>query len=322
MSSKTKKITLVLGAGSSTSVGYPVGAGLRTKIFQLATQERQPFAIQAGLYTNDAQLHQFVSAFRKSQMLSVDAFLARRSEYAEIGKMAIATLLLEIEDEQHLLDVDHKNHWYRYFYNKFASESWSSLDFSDITIVTFNYDRSLEKYLHVSIKESYGKTDLEAAEKLETLKVIHVYGSLGSPIAGKADYLAYGGEISEDKVKIAANTIKVIPEGRDDDETLECARKMLANADCIAFMGFGFDETNVARLRPLETCQKKIRQEGAFYKNRKIIATCKGFTPAESMKAFRLIGQDTEGFHPDYSHPPGFHADDCLTMLRETLFLD
>ena len=322
MSSKVKKITLVLGAGASYAVGYPVGTGLRNKICELATPAREYIALPAGLLSFEGGiLHNFVNAFRKSQMFSIDAFLARRPEYVNIGKMAIATILLEIENENHLLTTDHTDHWYRYFYNKFASESWDHLDFSNISIITFNYDRSLEKFLHSSIKESYGKSDAEAAEKLDTLKIIHVYGSLGSPITGKPDYLSYGGEVSDDKVKIAANSLRVIPEGRDDDKALEIAREMLSNADRIAFLGFGFDETNVARLHPEQTC-KKIMKDSTFIKNRQIFATCKGLTAAESMKAFKLLGQDLVEYHAPTMDPPGFHSSNCLKMLRETLLLD
>ncbi len=259
-------------------MGYPVGSGLRSKILNLGIIDRQAFAIQAGLYYEDGLLHRFVDSFRRSQMLSIDAFLARRPEFSEIGKRCIAALLLEIEDEHRLVNTENRDHWYRYFFNKFAAESWEYLSFSDISIATFNYDRSLEKFLHESIKESYGKSDAEAAEKLSTLKIVHIYGSLGSPVPGDKNLLPYGGAITERKVKTAANSLRVIPEGRDDDDALTTARKMLSEADRIAFMGFGFDETNVARLHAQETCRRKQKHPDLLFKNRQIVATCMGFT--------------------------------------------
>lgn len=300
-------------------MGFPVGSGLRTSILDLANIVRQPFAITAGLYQEENLLLRFVDAFRRSQMFSIDAFLARRPEFSDIGKKSIAALLLEIEDEQRLISTEHRDHWYRYFYNKFSAEAWEHLDFSNVSIATFNYDRSLEKFLHEAIKESYGKSDAEAAEKLESLRIVHIYGSLGSPIPGTENYLPYGGAVSREKVTTAANSLRVIPEGRDDDESLNKARTMLADADRIAFLGFGFDETNVVRLHAERTCKRNVVRPDARA-IRQIVATCMGFTPAEAMKAFRLIGQDTDGYHPAF--PQGFHPTNCLDMLRETLILD
>lgn len=322
MSSRPQKITLLLGAGASHSMGYPVGEGLRRKILDLGIVDRQPFAIPAGLYQEEGLLNRLLDSFRRSQMASIDAFLARRPEFSEIGKRAIAAILLEIEDENKLINAENRDHWYRYFFNKFASESWEHLSFANISVVTFNYDRSFEKFLHVAIKESYGKNDAEAAEKLKTLKVVHVYGSLGSPVPGDKDYLPYGGAVTAQKVKIAADSLRVIPEGRDDDDALTAARAMLIEADRIAFMGFGFDETNVARLHAQETCKRKQKHPDLIIKNRKIVATCMGFTSAESMKAFRLIGQELDSYHIPSSDPPGFYSSNCLDFLRETLILD
>lgn len=322
MSSRSKKITLVLGAGASHAMGYPLGSSLRSKILELGIPGRQVFAIPAGLYFEDGLLLRFIDAFRRSQMTSIDAFLARRLEFLEIGKRSIAALLLEVEDEQRLINIEHQDHWYRYFFNRFAAENWEHLDFSNISIVTFNYDRSLEKFLHESIRESYGKSDVDAAAKLRTLKIIHIYGSLGSPISGDADYLPYGGAVTAEKVQAAASLLRVIPEGRDDDDTLNVARGMLSEADCIAFMGFGFDETNVARLHAKQTCRRKQPHPDFAYKDRQIVATCMGFTSAESTKAFHLIGQQVEGYHAPSTDPPGFHSIRCLDLLRETLILD
>lgn len=322
MSSRPKKITLVLGAGASHAMGYPVGSGLRSKLLELGNIDRQPFAIPAGLYNEEGLLGKFVDSFRRSQMASIDAFLARRPEYSDIGKRSIAALLLEIEDEHKLINTENRDHWYRYFFNKFAAESWERLSFENISIVTFNYDRSLEKFLHESIKESYGKSDVESASKLKALRIVHVYGSLGSPVPSDPAYLPYGGAVTGQKVKIAANSLRVIPEGRDDDSALSTSRVMLSEADRIAFMGFGFDETNVGRLHAQETCKRKQKHPDLIFNNREVVATCLGFTNAESLKAFRLIGQELEGPHIPYSDPPGFYPSNCLDLLRETLILD
>jgi hypothetical protein len=51
--------------------------------------DRQSYAIPAGLYSEDNLLQKFVNSFKQSQMFSIDAFLARRPEFSEIGKRSV-----------------------------------------------------------------------------------------------------------------------------------------------------------------------------------------------------------------------------------------
>jgi hypothetical protein len=88
MSSRPKNITLVLGAGASDAMGYPVSSDLRNKL-SLSMVDRQSYAIPAGLYSEDNLLQKFVNSFKQSQMFSIDAFLARRPEFSEIGKRSV-----------------------------------------------------------------------------------------------------------------------------------------------------------------------------------------------------------------------------------------
>jgi hypothetical protein len=99
---KTMTKTLVLGAGSSTLMGYPTGGELRAEIIGLIAPEKLELTIAAGLKKHGDELYGFVDAFARSQMYSIDAFLARRPEYVDIGKRAIATCLLFRESEPRL----------------------------------------------------------------------------------------------------------------------------------------------------------------------------------------------------------------------------
>ena len=62
--------------------------------------------------------------------------------YSEVGKRAIASILLSKESQSLLMNCDHSDHWYFYFFNKVSSDSWEDFDLSNISIITFNYDRS------------------------------------------------------------------------------------------------------------------------------------------------------------------------------------
>lgn len=126
-----KDTALVLGAGASFAYGYPLGSGLRGEILSLLGHELRDLTKNSGLTDSRSwpipesdPLRTFIEAFRNSQMYSVDAFLARRPEFSDIGKKAIAALLIAKESRHRLLGNDSEDHWYQYLFNQIASESW------------------------------------------------------------------------------------------------------------------------------------------------------------------------------------------------------
>lgn len=125
-----KTIALVLGAGASAWLEFPLGSTLRSRILDLVDHERFSFAVNSGLYSfGEHELKIFINEFKKSQMNSIDSFLARRREYTEIGKAAIAAILLEAESQNDLFSHESKDNWYRYLLNRLSSETWDELDF-------------------------------------------------------------------------------------------------------------------------------------------------------------------------------------------------
>ncbi len=304
--------TLVLGAGSSIALGYPTGEALRRELLRLVDTDLLGLSIEAQLRAPDqASLQEFVDGFRQSQMYSIDAFLARRPEFTEIGKRAIAALLLRCEQNSSLDRWQHEDGWLQYLWNRFASASWEELDFSRLRIVTFNYDRSLEHYLLQAISHSHGKALEDALEKLSGLQIVHVYGSLGGALPGHPNYLDYG--IGHRAAPQAALSLQVIPEGRDDSAVLNTAREHLLWADRIGFLGFGFDETNMRRLDTTVTCERFI-QRADGQSHRPVHATGLGMTKAEREEAMRRLGTTSPV-------SPKFHYSNCLTMLRESALL-
>jgi hypothetical protein len=319
------KVTLVLGAGSSLPFKYPVGDELRSKIIGLRYSDKYETAIRAGL-PGDSLFDSFIDEFRKSQMTSIDAFLARRKEFSDIGKKAIATVLIDCEDLELLWGSEDKDLWQRYLHGRMAAERWDDLNFSNLSIVTFNYDRSLEHYLFYALKSAYGKTEEEVAEKLKGLAIVHVYGSLGPVIPTDAGYLPYGSGVNREAVENAANYLRVIPEGREDDPCLIEARQLLNDAEVICFLGFGFDETNLRRLNAEITCRPNLRQikKNGVLRERIVVATCIGMTAAEAVSAgFNLGWNDRHTGHVGkIGHPDNFFNCGCLDLLRRTLILD
>lgn len=321
-----KTTVLVLGAGASVAVGYPVGAELRDRLLRLPEHEFRTEVKAAGLLDVENELYSFLDAFGHSQMNSIDAFLARRPEFTQIGKRAIALVLLRCESSDSLFRSKHPDHWYRYLFNALAAESWDALDFSNLQIITFNYDRSLEQYLLVALTSAYGRGHAEVIPKLRSLSIIHIYGTLGAPLPDQSGYLPYNGGVTQRSVVAAAEMIKVIPEGRTDDDVVAMARAQLVAASKIAFLGFGFDLTNLNRLDSEETCRSHITRANGSIVRRRVVASCLGMTHAELMRAIDLTaGNDgTAQAVTNGMRLPGdgaFIMSDCLTVLRSTLIL-
>ncbi|MFZ3018680.1 MAG: hypothetical protein WA056_09520 [Gallionella sp.] len=258
----TVPTTLVLGAGASKPYGFPSGHELRQLLCSPAALNGM---YQCGFDQRD--LEAFSSAFLKSGMPSIDAFLARRGKhkvgsltdatYADIGKAAIAYRLIQCERPEsiHVLPDDH---WYQYLWS-FISDSLDSFGENKLHIITFNYDRSLEYYLLTSLQHSFGITAQEAAEYLQKIPILHVYGQLATlpelPLQGY-ETRRYHPDVSIPAyIEVAARGIRVIDESRDDDEVFEKAYSYLRDAERICFLGFGFDPTNVRRLRIDELVQ-------------------------------------------------------------------
>ncbi|MDD2700348.1 MAG: hypothetical protein PHH36_03830 [Sideroxydans sp.] len=251
----TVPTTLVLGAGASKPYGFPSGAELRTF---LADHVNLKGMYQYGFDQRDIKV--FADTFRNSGMSSIDTFLARRGghkvgqltthTYSDIGKAAIAYCLIQREFPGGLFATNQEDHWYQYLWSLIA-DSLESFGANKLSIITFNYDRSLEQYLLTALQNSFGLSAEEAASHLRKIPILHVYGQIGLMPELAPDSLGgryYSPELSAAHIKVAADNLRVIDESRDDDVVFEKAYSYLQDAKRICFLGFGFDETNMKRL--------------------------------------------------------------------------
>jgi hypothetical protein len=302
------RTTLVLGAGSSCGYGFPVGRGLREKILRL-DPANESVCIELGV--KGKQLRSFIEEFRYSQSDSIDDFLAHRDEFASAGKAAIAKILLHCERGDALFQHDQVDPWYQLLlWTLRAGHSWKDFDPSWLSVVTFNYDRSLEYFLYRSLRSHYGEPKDAIAERLSQLKIFHVYGSLGVPWPGLG-HIPYAPEDAQmaQFIPQAAAGLKVIPEGRDNDPSLDPIKQCLREAERICLLGFAFDQTN---LRRIGAPQAFLTEQGNV---KKLAATCYDLTPAEKERAYkRVTGHD--------NYPGSFQGCRCSELLRNTLILD
>lgn len=301
----TETTTLILGAGASNPYGFPTGHELR----QLLCDPNSIIGVQKG-FPGDA-VKTFSAAFLQSGMSSIDAFLARRGDhkvgrhgatFSEVGKDAIAYCLIQRERAESLHAFP-EDHWYQYLWS-FLADSLDSFGDNKLRIITFNYDRSLEYYLLTSLQHSFGITSHEAAQHLKKIPILHAYGQLAVlpelAVEGQESRY-YRPDVSDPAyIAAAARGIRVIDESRDDDEVFDQAFSYLKESRKICFLGFGFDETNMRRLRVAELMnyfQRERRNDLPV-----IFATTSGKEEAERRKIIYRLSPEKLGpeFNPAY----------------------
>ena len=210
--------------------------------------------------------------------------------------------------------------WYQYLFNKMAA---TPEDFAEnkLTIVTFNYDRSLEFYFERVLRNSFGLGADEARDLRKSVPIIHVHGQLGDLDANSDNHRAYGPDRDAASVFKASQSISIVHEEAP-SERIVAATQALEQAQIICFLGFGFHATNVRRLG------YQIFREGG---NQQVYASTYGLGSNEWFEARRLCAKYFENArrggdqHVQFGHPKTGTAEsnfDCLAYLRNTPVLN
>ncbi len=251
-----KNTVLVLGAGASHPFGFPIGK----ELVKIIIQDLDPGYPLHQVLTDHGFLKRAISNFRKAllgaQPASIDAFLEHRLDFEKIGKEAIAGSLLPFERWSRFdkLLSNGDNNWYRYLFSR-LNTSFETFGNNNLSVITFNYDRSFEHYLFTVLKNTYKKTDEECAEKMKSIPIVHLHGSLGkldwqdSPLS-LVRYEAWTD--SENRglaVKRGGENIIIVHEANKKTDEFKKAHELLSQADCVYFLGFGFNKDNVERLK-------------------------------------------------------------------------
>jgi len=244
----TTPSVLVLGAGASAWAGFPVGVNLRTDILAALISSDNRFQrslLEVGF--TQTLIEEFHESFRQSGQTSVDAFLEHRDDLREVGKAAIAYQLIGHETPGRLFDRDMD--WYAHLYKRMNC-AFQDFGKNDLSIVTFNYDRSIEHFLFTALKNTHRKDDREVAERLAEIPIIHVHGRLGRlPWQGPGGR-TYAPSPTPNDIRIAAAGIRIVHDQVSQDEAFSQARDLMKKAQRVVFLGFGYDEINVSRLIP------------------------------------------------------------------------
>lgn len=165
----------------------------------------------------------------------------------DIGKMTIATYLIQREIDERLREIE--DNWYMYIFDRLKS-SFDHFDRNNIGFITFNYDRSLEQFFFEALKSRFKKSDTECSQKLANIPIIHLYGQLGLLPWQDGDGFQYTPKLLITRIRNAMANLKLINDERHMKESEEFSEavEMIKWAEHIYFLGFSFDETNLKRL--------------------------------------------------------------------------
>jgi len=183
---------------------------------------------------------------KKNQTGSIDDFLNNpicKEKYLQLGKFVVGFHIMGYEGAgfKHYVNTDT---WLYHFASKLELIIDNGKNIKDLNIVTFNYDRLIEDYLHFYFKQR-NKWN-QVLENLLTNQIIHVYGSLGNLPWQNNGVIDFGmpNNLPENMVKVMKN-FRLISEERYSEKRNKDIKSWINNADKIYFLGFGFLTENM-----------------------------------------------------------------------------
>ncbi|HEV7283175.1 MAG TPA: SIR2 family protein [Pirellulaceae bacterium] len=203
-------------------------------------------------------LHEFHDDLAFDNWRSPDQFLGKRPEYADVGKFLILSLLKQYENPS-LIASDAG--WYEHLRDALDVATIEELQALQLSVVTFNYDRSLDFFLHKYVKHRFRLTADEAWEAVQrAIPIVHVHGTLGPyPSNEYRDNTAL--------LSLAdARAIKIVSEVDENSDEFQIATRLLNGAERVVVFGFGFGTDNVRRLKYF----RQITEESAFVEDRDV----------------------------------------------------
>jgi hypothetical protein len=186
-------------------------------------------------YYQPFSIDELLDSIEKEKInIRVNNAASSKEELIKAGKELIAYFLLKAENEKVFEDFE-SICWYRHLRNMIitsgANDEEIKKNLENLTIISFNYDRSLEYFLQTRLGEFY--KDIKP-------RIVYPYGYLAEE-HGTEDY----GKITEKdlfkKAQEMAKELKTIGEAIGNEEGIKEAIK---EAEKIYFLGFGFHEQN------------------------------------------------------------------------------
>ena len=314
----TQRTVLILGAGASYPYGFPLATGLYQNVVHIISKrdpEQPARRILRELNFSDDDIDDFVRDLKHAEAASVDTFLQGRPEYLEIGKRALAALLLPQEQEARLFTPENSDdHWYRYLWGLLAPNP-ESLGGGRISVITFNYDRSLEHYLYTALGSRFGLGEDECRSRMSSLPIVHAYGQLGALPWQDGKSLHYGVKADAHSARTAAEGIRLIAEEREENGVSKEIEDLVSRATLFIFLGFGFHPDNLELLRLTEKAGCSQRDEDVL----SVCGTVYGHTEFDCRHIQNYVSRLFLG--SPFGVAPSLKPVKCLQFFREGHYL-
>ncbi|WP_299862880.1 hypothetical protein [uncultured Hoeflea sp.] len=286
------RTTFIVGAGASLELGFPTSKDLKQQIAKsvdirydgvsrpthgdhmIADALRSYADYRAGPEEREEYNEHLYAGWHIAkampQAISIDNFVENQESIlvTRMAKLGIASCLIdsekacwrrfqEAEDSPELNWSKFENNWIQSFFQSLTERTKkSSLDllFSNIRFVIFNYDRSLEFYIHKCIQNYYKVDENTASELINNASFLHPYGQIGKLPWQNSDLpsLEFGGGNKRNLYEIS-QSILTFSEQIEDAEELSAIRAAIHEADQLIFLGFSFGESNMQLLQPKRT---------------------------------------------------------------------
>ncbi len=307
MGTESNKTIYILGAGSGVAMKMPTGDQLKEFIVKQLNFSPDPLDLSGSRIinkiiasSNSTHEGHFKACERIVEALlqapSIDEFMNERDDkdINYCSKLAIAEVILERERNTTIKNKklragigsypvisNLQNIWFHKFWNVLKQGCTVETlpdQLKSVLIINFNYDRCLEQYLFLALKNYYTIDDNKVAEKLGNLKIFHPYGKIGSlpweKIEDDMCPIEFGGQPNNGQLLELAKQIRTFGES-ESFKGLESIHKDILASKKLIFLGFAFHKINMELLFPIS----KMSGD-SFGKNKRkmIIATTKGIS--------------------------------------------
>lgn len=267
----------VVGAGASADLNFPVGVELRDQIsdildlrflgieFEGSDTEFASY-LSRWCFENNIDHHRFweaATAVSRSLPLSasIDSYLDSHLTNplrSACAKLAIARLISVAENKSALAcdnNRDAAKFDFRPLCSTWYQRLWSVLQtgvtpndpqraFTNLKLITFNYDRNIERFLHLAYSHFLDVPLEIALSEVESLGIIHIYGSLGRLEANPDNCRSYRSngyitDLSEGASGISTYTEEV------KSKVVHQVHELVWQSQRIIFLGFSFGAANM-----------------------------------------------------------------------------
>ncbi len=273
------KTTFVVGAGASCELQLPSGdellsrvaAGLDYSRFGSELQTRDTILLSRYLAKmaertgkGEEPLQQAAERIRNASKISrsIDAIIDQNDHDPFVGqcaKLAMVHFICQAEARSTLrltpriegeLPIQGTDNWLVYLGQLITTgvpRSKIESCFDNVSIISFNYDRSIEHFLPHAMVLSHG-VPLKEAQRIVAakLKIIHPFGTIGRLPwqTGEASDVEWGTEQPWNILNLVSQ-IRTASDLLRDHQALMALRAAVTGGKRLAFLGFGFSPQNV-----------------------------------------------------------------------------